>query len=248
MVAEAHTSNLECLFKTLPTGWGRREGGILVGGTGVALATLNGVWVERVDTEMDRVATALHEIADSGLPYCLQLRPGVPEGLEVMAAARGMVKEDPIPLMVLESDDRLRAALQVADLKIRQLESDEAALHATIAAAGFEAPEELFVQFITPEMLRVPGTRCYAGERGRETVTTGMGLTRGESVGIFNIATPPVHRGKGFGAAVTARAVADGLAAGARWSYLQSSPYGFRVYERLGYSTIEEWDCWITSF
>jgi len=35
-------------------------------------------------------------------------------------------------------------------------------------------------------------------------------------VGISNIATPPADRRRGYGAAVTARAVTDGLAAGAR--------------------------------
>ena len=95
-------------------------------------------------------------------------------------------------------------------------------------------------------MIARPGLRCYVGESDGEVVTTGLGATRGSSVGIFNIATPPEHRGRGFGAAITARAVSDGFADGARWSYLQSSLAGYDIYTRLGFATVERWDCWVT--
>lgn len=129
-------------------------------------------------------------------------------------------------------------------LRVRQLEPEEASLHALVAAGGFEAPEEPFLQLMTADVLRRPGVRCYLGEVDEVPVTTGLGVTVGESVGIFNTATPPQYRGHGFGAAVTARAVADGLHSGARWSFLQSSPAGYGVYTRLGYSTAELWDLW----
>jgi predicted GNAT family acetyltransferase len=75
-------------------------------------------------------------------------------------------------------------------------------------------------------------------------VTTGLGVTIDTSVGIFNIATPPEFRRRGYGAAVTARAITDGLEAGATWAWLQSSAIGLRVYEALGFRTSEEWTCW----
>jgi len=96
-------------------------------------------------------------------------------------------------------------------------------------------------------LLRLPGVRCYLGEAGGQTVTTGVGVTLGDFTGVFNIATPPAHRRRGHGAAVTARAVADGLAAGAKWAWLQSSPPGYATYTRLGFETVETWKCWITS-
>ncbi|MGO9583822.1 MAG: hypothetical protein ACLP36_13570 [Acidimicrobiales bacterium] len=45
---------------------------------------------------------------------------------------------------------------------------------------------------------------------------------------------------------MTARVASDGLAAGAKWAWLQSSPEGYRVYERLGFRTLERWDFWTT--
>ena len=43
--------------------------------------------------------------------------------------------------------------------------------------------------------------------------------------------------------AVTARVVADGVRAGAHTAYLQASPWGIRVYERMGFRTVETWPC-----
>ena len=42
------------------------------------------------------------------------------------------------------------------------------------------------------------------------------------------------------------RAVLDGFNAGASVAYPQSSPMGLRVYERLGFQTLETWSVWIT--
>jgi predicted GNAT family acetyltransferase len=77
--------------------------------------------------------------------------------------------------------------------------------------------------------------------------STALGVTDGDHVGIFNVATPPAHRGKGYGAAITAWAVGDGFQNGASVAFLQSSPMGFRVYERLGFRTVEDWSVWISA-
>ena len=216
------------------------------GVSGVPVPTLNGVWPEKVVLDEELVFEVLDQIARSGLPYCLQLRPGAPEKLGTLAARRGMVEQEPHPLMVLENPQHLTEAQGVEHLRIRQLAAEEAPLHARIAACGFEAPAEVFEQLITPAVLARPGTRCYVGTIEDEVVTTGIGVTLQDFVGIFNIATPPEHRGHGFGAAVTARAASDGLANGASWSYLQSSVAGYNVYKHLGYNTLERWACWVS--
>jgi len=149
--------------------------------------------------------------------------------------------------MVMEDPVMLGRARHIAGLKIRQLHPDEAPLHVQVAAAGFETPQEPFRQMITPSMLGLPGVRCYLGEVNGHPVTTGIGVTLGAFVGIFNVATPPAHRRSGYGAVVTARAVTDGLAAGANWSWLQSSPSGYMVYQRLGFRTIESWHTWLSA-
>lgn len=228
-------------------GWTRANGGGLAAVTGVPLPTLNGVWVERVDADAEDVADLLSQVAATGLPHCLQFRPGAAARLAELATRRGMVLEEDIPLMALEDPRQLDAAQEVGGLTIRELAPEEAPLHARLAAAGFEAPAEMFLQLMTPALLAAAGLRCYLGEAGGQPVTTGFGLTIGSYVAIFNIATPPEHRRRGYGAAVTARAVADGLAVGATWSWLQASSAGYKVYERLGFQTVERWPCWIAA-
>jgi N-acetylglutamate synthase len=245
VAAGALTEMWRYLASGVPGGWARNNDAGVAMVTGVAAPTLNGVWVQRVDAEAEDISNLLDQVAATGLPHCLQFRPGSAARLVKLAASRGMAHLEDIPLMVIEDTGQLTAAKAVSGLVIRELLPDEAPLHARVAAAGFEVPPEMFLQLMTPEVLAVPGVRCYLGEVGGQPVTTGLGIKLGSNVGIFNIATPPEHRRRGYGAAVTARAVGDGLDAGARWSWLQSSAEGYKVYERLGFRTMEAWPCWI---
>lgn len=213
--------------------------------SGVALPTLNGVWAERADPDPGAVAGLLDRVKATGLPHCLQLRPGASPALAELAAARAMSLEMKIPLMVMEDPAAVSLARQLAGLEVRELSPEQVRLHASVAAAGFQVPEELFAQLATPDMFRLPGVRCYLGESDGQAVTTGMGVTLGDFVGVFNIATPPTRQRQGYGAAVTVRVVADGMAAGAKWSWLQSSPPGYATYARLGFQTVETWPCWV---
>jgi N-acetylglutamate synthase len=236
------------LASSVPGGWAHANDAGVAAVTGVAVPTLNGVWVQKVEADAEDISDLLDEVAATGLPHCLQFRPGSAARLVTLATSRGMAHLEDIPLMVIEGDPGQRSAAEAVGggLVIRELLPDEAPLHAGVAAAGFEAPPEMFLQLMTPAVLASPGVRCYLGEVDGQPVTTGLGVTLGTYVAIFNIATPADHRRRGYGAAVTARAVADGLAAGARWSWLQSSAEGYKVYERLGFRTIEAWPCWVT--
>ena len=250
-VAEAAAAALveswQHLEAAIPDAWSRAEPGAVAMVTGVAIPTLNGVWVASPEARADVVADLLDQVAATGLPHCLQARPGMAEQLQDQAAARDMKPEDHVPLMVLEDPTDIAAHSATDALLIRELPPAEAPAHARLAAAGFEAPAELFLQLMTPSVLAAPGVRCYLGEVEGEPVTTAMGLTLGSYVGIFNVATPPAYRRRGYGAAVTARAVADGVAAGANWAWLQSSGAGYHVYNRLGFRTTEDWQCWLST-
>jgi GNAT superfamily N-acetyltransferase len=247
MVARALAITWEHVFQALPTGWARRQGGVVAGVTGVGLAFFNGVWPESADPDPATVSQLLGEVAATGLPHCLQLRPRASASFEDLALGRGMVPEQPVPLMLLEGTGAIARLVDVEGLVVRELTPEEAGSHARAAASGFEVRDEPLLKFITPAVLALPGVRCYLGEVDGEPVTTGMGITIGPFVGIFDIATPPAHRGRGYAAAVTARAVADGLAAGARWSWLQSSPAGHSLYRRLGFRDVELWSFWVSA-
>ena len=126
-------------------------------------------------------------------------------------------------------------------------DEEQVGVSAQLLANGFEAPVELLAPLVAPELLTLAGVTAYLGRTAGEPCTTGLGVVGDGHVGVFNIATPPVHRNRGFGHAVTARVVADGVRAGAHRAYLQASPMGFGVYERMGFRTVETWTCFYPS-
>lgn len=73
---------------------------------------------------------------------------------------------------------------------------------------------------------------------------TALGVFGAGGVGVFNVATDPRWRGRGYGGAVTAAVLSDAREAGAPRARLQSSALGYRLYERLGFHTVEWWPCW----
>jgi GNAT superfamily N-acetyltransferase len=247
IAASALVETWQQLVASVPSGWAIVEPFGLAAVTGVAFPTLNGVWVASSEVDEQGLSGLLDRVAATGLPHCLQARPSVAQGLGGFASARGMAVSEDVPLMVLEELSELSLEQDVSELSIRELSAAEAELHARTAAAGFEIPAEPFVKLLTPSTLSHPGVQCYVGTIEGEPVTTGLGFRSGAYVGIFNIATLPAFRRRGYGAAITARAASDGLASGATWAWLQSSPAGYSVYERLGFRSVEVWSCWVSA-
>jgi predicted GNAT family acetyltransferase len=58
---------------------------------------------------------------------------------------------------------------------------------------------------------------------------------------VYNVSTIPPFRRRGYGAAMTARIAADGVAVGGDVAILQASEMGYPVYERMGYRTVVEY-------
>jgi ribosomal protein S18 acetylase RimI-like enzyme len=214
----------------------------MAGITGVPIPTTNGVWAVGSDPDVSAADRLLDMVAEAGLPHCLQARS---DRFTALADRRGMVRDDDVPLMVLNNTELLpEPPHDLAEL-VRRLADDETEVHAVVAAAGFGAPVELFRDLINPEVLAGSGVRGYVVEVDGTAVATGLGIQVVDHVGIFNVATAPEHRRRGYGALITAQAVRDGLAAGATFAWLQSSAEGYSVYEALGFRTVEHWPCWI---
>lgn len=229
----------------VPGAWACHRGGAIGVVTGVALQGMNGVWGVEATPDASAIADLLEAVATSTLPYCMQLRPGWPWRVVDIAREHGMRRVAGEPVMVLDDARRLAVAQAVPGLTVRQLAPAEGAPHAAVVAAGFGHPDETsYRQLMSEAVLSADGVRCYVGEVDGRPVTTCAGVTVDECVAIFSVATTPDSRRHGYGAAVTARAVADGFAAGARWAWLSSSVAGFDVYQGLGFRVVERWDFW----
>ena len=240
------------LISVLPGGRFLSQDGACAMVTGIPSAALNGVWFERANPNVAAVTALLDEVSraeDSGarVPYSLKVRSCCAEAFGALAASRGMAWAAEISLMAVDAPGAGRVIPELPELGIRRLTPDQAARHADVAAPGFGAGTGVFLRAVSPDLLRLPSVRCYVGELGGRPVTTGLAVTFGGCTGIFNVATLPGFRGRGFAGAVTARAVADGLAAGAAWCWLESAPAAVSVYRRIGFQVLEARQYWVSA-
>jgi GNAT superfamily N-acetyltransferase len=234
------------LMEVHPEAWMEVSDGISACVTGIPSAGLNGIWCSRLDPDPDELRRLIAVMRAHGVPHLLEMRPGTNPAAVSVAEETDLVPADDMPLMRLDDPTAIEPALEATPaLQIRELAPHEAELHASIAAVGFGEAADHFTRLLPPAVLAVDGLRAYVGELGGEPVTTAIGVTLDDYVGVFNVATPPEHRRRGYGAAITARVVSDGLAAGARWAWLQSSPAGYGIYEELGFRTLERWLAWV---
>jgi ribosomal protein S18 acetylase RimI-like enzyme len=80
---------------------------------------------------------------------------------------------------------------------------------------------------------------AYVGYIDGEPVSTTAVVMGGGAVGVYNVATMPGYQRKGYGEAVMRHAVGDARREhGVTRTILQSTPAGYRLYERMGFRTI----------
>jgi GNAT superfamily N-acetyltransferase len=115
-------------------------------------------------------------------------------------------------------------------------------IHQALAAEGFGLPADLLAPLYMLELTGLDGFEVYLGRVEGRDVTTAVSYAVDADVGIFNVATPPEYRGRGYGAAITGHAPREGYAAGADLAYLQSSAIGESVYRRLGFREVVSYE------
>jgi N-acetylglutamate synthase len=218
----------------------RRDGYELVSCPRLPVAQANGVWVHEDGEDVAAaLGPALAELEPTGAPLWIQTRAGQPLA-QAEARRLGYTVEVSTPGMALRPDELVepRTAGAVA---LAETEADFAGVLGALAE-GFGVPADLFEPFVAPAVRSLPGLRTYVVRDGGEVVSTALGYsvagTVAVTVAVFNVATPPRFRRRGFGAAATAAAVRDGLAGGAELAWLQSSPDGEPVYRRLGFREV----------
>jgi N-acetylglutamate synthase len=115
-----------------------------------------------------------------------------------------------------------------------------------LALAGVlrEMPErdlELMAQVL--RLLVVPTAFVRLLANG-EPVAVGMGVLDAGWIGLFDIATDPAERGKGFGRAICQQIMAWAQAQGAHHAYLQVMLHNapaLRLYQSLGYQEVYQY-------
>lgn len=221
-----------------------RQEGVVLLATGLPMRLFNQVIIEGDDASPDVVEAAVAVTRDRGDRFVLNLRIGTDDRYVPIAERSGLVPLSVrpwLPGMALYPIDVVREPA-LAGLEIRHVRSvDGIEDHVRAASEGFEMPEAIARQLVAPSLLGRDDVTVYVGYANGEPVTSGLGCRTGDTVGVYNIATVPAARGRGYGAAMTARIVADGASAGCDVAILQASDMGYAIYERMGFRTVVEY-------
>jgi hypothetical protein len=101
----------------------------------------------------------------------------------------------------------------------------------------FHVPLSWFTEVFDAAMLTDrPRFRCWVGYREGVPIATAATVRTGNILGLYNVATEPGHRKKGYAEAITRHAVLS--EPGSRALVLQSTAHGLRMYERLGFRSV----------
>lgn len=221
----------------------RRLDGAIAIFTASAVASHNFVMILNDAVSSSAVTELVGYLADAKLPFSVQLRPNLRPGIRELLADFKLTCTSYTPLMVLSDMTDITVG-KINGFNVHAIKPGQASIHAAIAGGSFGVESGIFSQRITDEVLEVPGVRCYVGTINGIDAATALGVISGSFVEIFNVATLPEYRHKGYGTELTKAAIVGGRDLGASSAVLMASPMGRQLYQELGFHTLEEWEIW----
>jgi ribosomal protein S18 acetylase RimI-like enzyme len=213
------------------------QDGLLVAASGVPLRSFNNVFVRRPLQNPVSILSDVFAYLDSRkLPFRLRLREGRDQAAEAAAARHGLHCIGTIPELVL---DPITSKSGPPPLEIRRA-TEVGALdeHGSVVADGFDLPASLLRQVFSSRLIAEAGWQGYVGYVDGQPVAASQLSMTGDVAGIYYVATLKEFRGRGFGEAMTWRAIQDGAKAGCDVAILQASDMGRPIYERMGFRLV----------
>jgi len=247
LASEAWGFALESFAAAAPGGWSRQAGSnARIVFTGAPIGIVNGVFLPSREHDVGEISAAL-ALFDSHGPWTLQVR-GEP-GAEVarVAAEHGLARRVTAPLMIrsLTADDVGRPAVGAPFVRVVTGADQEA--YGQALAEGKQVPRSTFEIFTRPPLLDAPHTHGYLAEKDGVGVSTAMTVRSDAVLGVFNVATVPAHRNRGYARAVTEAALSHGRRSGARIAFLHPTPVAERLYRDMGFEAVEDWTIFTTA-
>jgi GNAT superfamily N-acetyltransferase len=220
-----------------------RAGGVVTLLTGLSMDWFNQVLIEHGEATSAGVLAAVAEARERGADFVVRLREGIDDRLiptltQAGLAATGL--ETSTPGMVAFPIDHDAIVEQAPpELEIRRV-TDAAGIdaHRRVVTVGFGSDPAVAIGTACLSLLDRPECMVYVGYADGDPVVSGLSWRTGRTMGVFSIATIESARRRGYGAAMTARVITDGVAAGCDAAALQASSMGRPIYERLGFRTV----------
>ena len=218
----------------------RRIGGVVGIRSSMPFDWFNQVLVERDDaTTSDLLAAAGPTSRPADGPV-VRLREGsddrfIPDLMRAGWIALGAGSMTP-GMVAFPIDHLATISPDLPGFQIRRV-TDAAGVedHRAVVTEGFGTASMVAVETTGFELLTTRECTIYVGYADGLRVSAGLGWRSGRTIGVYAISTVPATRRRGYGEAMTARVVADGIAVGCDVAALQASDAGRPIYERLGF-------------
>ena len=200
-----------------------REGGAVTILSDIPFDWFNQVLVERPDATPAGLLAGVERGLGHAAGYVVRLRDGTDDRFIPNLTRAGLVAADEAsttPGMVAFPINRDAIADAIEPNRLAGFEIyrviDAVGLddHRKVVTEGFGSPPAVALGTTCAELLDRPESVVYVGYAGGAPVVSGLGWRSGRTIGVYAIATLPTARHRGYGAAMTARVVRDGLAAG----------------------------------
>jgi hypothetical protein len=227
-----------------------RTGGVVTILTGLPFDWFNQLLIEHDEATPADLLAGLTKARERGHQFVVRLREGIDDRFIPTLAEAGLApagEETSTPGMVAFPIDHGTSAEPGApELEVRRV-SDAAGIdaHRQVVTAGFGSDPAIALGTACPDLLERPECVVYVGYVGGDPVVSGLGWRTGRTIGVYSIATIESARRRGYGAAMTARVVADGVVSGCDVAALQASEMGRPIYERLGFRTVVRYTAYI---
>jgi GNAT superfamily N-acetyltransferase len=150
-------------------------------------------------------------------------------GLRLSSDMPGMFTER------IQRPTRMLPAIEVRRVQSAQTLDDFRALGSTC----FHVPLSWFSEVFDPGMAAHPDFICWVGYRDGLPIATAATVAAHGIVGLYNVATVPEYRQRGYGEAITRHAIDAAIReTGATRIVLQSTADGLGLYQRIGFRPV----------
>ena len=227
-----------------------RTGGTVTILTGLPFDWFNQVLIEREDATPAGILAGVARARERGGTFVVRLRQGIDDRFIPTLTQAGLApagEETSTPGMVafpIDHDAIGRHAAPGLDIR-RVTAAAGIDVHRRVVTTGFGSDPAVARGTACADLLDRSGCVVYVGYANGDPVVSGLGWRTGRTIGVYSIATVPSARRRGYGAAMTARVVADGVADGCDVAALQASEMGRPIYERLGFRTVVRYAAYV---
>lgn len=210
------------------------QGAITIACSSLPIAWINIAFIRApLDRPAEQIAAAASFFSQRKLPFVFRIREGVDAAAEQACIEQGYPFTDNVPSLIMAPIEQSDAA---SPLEIRVCrDADDLAAFRDVMAACFGFTDEQATSFFSSGVPDTPGCELYIGRKDGQAVACSSLMVTGRLAGVQIVGCLPDERRKGFGEAMTWKALERGRELGCDIAGLQASDMGRPIYERMGF-------------